>query len=69
MTADLSPLYNPRTDRWAEHFLVHGGTIQPLTMVGRVTEQLLKFNLRVRVEIRETLVAAGRYCAVEDNDK
>ncbi len=68
-SGDLSPLFNPRTDRWAEHFVLHGGTIQPLTAVGRVTAQLLKLNLPVRLEVRETLVAARRYSAPEDSNR
>ncbi|ETX06878.1 MAG: hypothetical protein ETSY2_14455 [Candidatus Entotheonella gemina] len=37
------------------------GEIMPLTPVGRVTAELLKFNLPQRVEVRETLILAGRY--------
>ena len=57
----LTPLFNPRVQVWREHFKVEGGRIIPLTPVGRVTEQLLKLNLEVRVEAREMLAKSGRY--------
>ena len=61
LTGKLVALFDPRNDSWMEHFEIHGGTIQPLTDVGRVTERLLKLNLPVRVEVRERLANAGRY--------
>jgi 5-methylcytosine-specific restriction endonuclease McrA len=61
-TGKLIPLFNPRTDRWSEHFrLDRDGRIVPLTDVGRVTEYLLKFNRPEHVELRRTLVKARRY--------
>jgi len=61
VTGELMPLFNPRTQEWSDHFVVNGGVIVALTPIGRATEQLLKFNLPERVEIRETLAATGRY--------
>lgn len=58
---NLVALYHPRTDRWEEHFRIEGGAIHPLTAVGRATERLLKLNIPVRVEIRQTLARLGRY--------
>ena len=69
VTGDLVPLFNPRADNWAEHFGVRGGTIHPLTAVGRVTERLLKLNQTVRLEVRDILVSIGRYCAPEPNSE
>lgn len=57
----LVPLFNPRTQKWDDHFAVLGGKIIPLTPVSRVTEQVLKLNLPWRVEVRETLAKTGRY--------
>jgi hypothetical protein len=57
----LTPLFNPRTQSWSDHFRIEGGAIIPLTPMGRTTEQLLKFNLAERVEVRETLAKTGRY--------
>ena len=61
VTGKLVRLFNPRTQRWAAHFCLIGGRIIPLTATGRVTEQLLKFNLPNRIEVREELVALGLY--------
>ena len=38
-TGSLTPLFHPRHDRWADHFRLAGGLIEPLTPVGRVTLQ------------------------------
>jgi len=57
VTGELVALFNPRAQRWSEHFLLNGGQIIPLTAVGRVTERLLRLNLPNRVEIRERLAA------------
>jgi hypothetical protein len=53
ITGALVALFNPRTQRWSDHFQLRGGVIVPLTPVGRVTEKLLQFNLLSRVEVRE----------------
>jgi hypothetical protein len=37
-------LFNPRLDRWEEHFVVEGAQIVDLTSVGSVTATLLRFN-------------------------
>jgi len=59
LTNKLVTLFNPRTQRWSEHFNLKGGRIVPLTEVGRVTERLLRLNLGTRVEIREHLAQLG----------
>ncbi len=61
ITGELVALFNPRTQRWANHFGLRGGVIVPLTAVGRVTEKLLQLNLGSRVEVRERLVAINAY--------
>ena len=48
----ITRLFNPRVDRWTEHFRLDRGRIVPLTVVGRATERLLRLNLPHRVEIR-----------------
>ena len=53
--------YNPRTDRWAEHFNLDGVQIMPLTDVARVTARLLQFNVQERLLEREVLQAVGHY--------
>ena len=61
LRGELTPLFNPRTQKWDEHFTIEGGRIVPRTAVGRVTELVLKLNLPSRVEVREMLVSVGRY--------
>ena len=48
----VTPVFNPRTDGWHEHFRTERGRIVPLSSVGRATEQLLRLNLPHRIEIR-----------------
>jgi hypothetical protein len=57
----LTRLFNPRRQKWTEHFGVGNGEILPLTAVGRVTVEMLKLNLPARVEVRAMLAQAGRY--------
>ena len=61
ITDELVRLFNPRTQRWFEHFRLDGAHIVPLTAVGRVTEKLLRFNLLSRVEVRARLIERGKY--------
>ena len=57
----LTPLFNPRVHRWAEHFELHGVLIQPRTDVGEVTARLLAFNSPRRLAERELLARIGAY--------
>ena len=58
-TGDLTPLFNPRQQAWAEHFEMLEGLIIGLTPVGRVTVRLLKLNLGGRVVDRRVLLETG----------
>lgn len=40
VSGTLTPLFNPRTQRWAEHFELVDGRIAPLTAAGRATARL-----------------------------
>ncbi len=60
-SGELTPLFNPRTQVWSEHFSIEGGQINPRTVNGRVTELVLKLNLPSRVEVREILTNIRRY--------
>lgn len=57
----LTPLFNPRTDVWDEHFRLNGARIEPITAVGRVTEFLLRFNDEERLIERARLLKLNRY--------
>ena len=60
-TGEIVPLFHPRQQRWAEHFLLRGAEIVPLDPIGRATAALLRLNAPERVLEREELRKAGRY--------
>jgi hypothetical protein len=60
-TGQLTPFFNPRTQRWADHFRFEGAEILPLTPEGRVTVLILQFNQPDRVQERQHLIETGRY--------
>jgi hypothetical protein len=61
LTGELVGLFNPRTQKWSDHFELREGVIVPLTAYGRVTEKLLQLNLGSRIEVRERLIAIKEY--------
>ncbi|MBD1917960.1 MULTISPECIES: HNH endonuclease signature motif containing protein [Cyanophyceae] len=61
LTGEITPLFNPRSQSWAEHFQLDGGYILGLTAIGRTTLFLLKFNEPSRLQLRQTLAAQGLY--------
>ncbi|MBI3363237.1 MAG: HNH endonuclease [Chloroflexi bacterium] len=60
-TGRLTSLFNPRSDRWSDHFALDGGRLRPLTATGRVTVDILQLNHPERVEERMALAEVGRY--------
>lgn len=50
-------LFNPRADRWDEHFRFEGARIEGVTSVGRVTTALLRFNDGHRIEERRATMS------------
>jgi hypothetical protein len=60
-TGQIVRLFNPRIDRWDEHFRLEDALIVPLTPEGRVTEFLLQLNRFDRLEIRKLALRHGRY--------
>ena len=58
-TRKLTPLFNPRRNKWAKHFRWQGAVLIGRTPVGRVTVALLRINDPFRVELREGLIAEG----------
>ncbi len=57
--------FDPRKDRWAEHFSLSGCRIEGLTPIGSVTARILDFNNSERVLEREALRAVKRYPSPE----
>lgn len=54
-TGLLTPFFNPRTERWQDHFKFVGAKIIPITGEGRVTVAILQFNHPDRLQERERL--------------
>ena len=60
-TGELVRLYDPRRDRWEEHFRISGAVVEPLTAIGATTSQLLRLNVTDRVVERQLLQSLNRY--------
>ena len=59
VSGEIVPLFHPRRDRWAEHFLLQGAHIEGITPVGRATVHVLAINDERRLELRSELLARG----------
>lgn len=60
-SGEFTRFFNPRTDRWAEHFRLEGASIQALTAIGEVTARILGFNDSARIHQREEMIRFGKY--------
>ena len=58
--------FNPRTDRWEDHFTLRGTFIEPRTAIGEVTAKILGLNVTERLIERELLRRIGRYPPAHD---
>jgi hypothetical protein len=58
-TGHMVEVFNPRRDRWQEHFSRVGAEIVGISEVGRATVQLLDMNEEERVIMRARLQAEG----------
>ncbi len=60
-SGDFVRFFNPRTDRWSDHFVLAGSRIEGRTMIGAVTAGILAFNSNERLLERQTLQGMNRY--------
>ena len=60
-TGKLTPLFNPRANRWEEHFRVNRASIIGLTPIGRTSVWLLEMNSDILVALRACLIREGRW--------
>ena len=60
-TNEIIRLFNPRLDRWGDHFKSDGSRITGLTDVGRTTAWVLQMNADDRVELRAILIELGEW--------
>ena len=66
-TALFSLLFNPRTQKWNNHFALDAAArIISGTPEGRTTIRLLQFNTAERVQERERLIGVGLYPTFRD---
>jgi hypothetical protein len=61
VTGELTRLYNPRRDRWRDHFAWLGAMLIGLTPIGRTTIRVLAMNDPDQVATREALIVEGRF--------
>jgi hypothetical protein len=64
-TGQFVRFFNPRIDRWGEHFFIHSGRIESLSATGEATARILDFNHPDRIALRKLLAEEGRYLTVE----
>lgn len=60
-TRKLTPLFNPRRQKWGRHFRWQGATLIGRTPIGRVTVAVLNINDPFRIELREGLIEEGLF--------
>lgn len=60
-SAEFIRFFNPRIDRWTDHFKIDGAEIVALTDIGEVTVRILDFNHVDRLLERQELQTQGRY--------
>jgi 5-methylcytosine-specific restriction endonuclease McrA len=51
-SGDTARLYDPRAQRWENHFAREGARILGLTPTGRATVRVLDLNSRIRLRVR-----------------
>lgn len=57
----LVRFFDPRNQRWSEHFQLEGPVIEPISAHGEVTARLFRLNTTWRVRERQRLQQLSRY--------
>ena len=60
-TGMIVPLFNPRMQKWNDHFELAGAEVIGRTATGRATVALLQLDSHERLSYRRDLVAERRY--------
>ena len=60
-SGELVRFFNPRINRWREHFRLNGVVIEPLTEIGEATVRILQMNHDDQILERQVLSRRGRY--------
>jgi 5-methylcytosine-specific restriction endonuclease McrA len=66
-TGAIVRLFNPRSQKWTEHFILKNALIEGLTAIGSATSRLLQFNTPRRLLDRQLLIASGNYPRLKNN--
>lgn len=61
LTGKLVPFFNPRLQKWTDHFQLEQAIIHPLTPEGRVTVHILRLNDHRRLLEREQMILKNSY--------
>lgn len=62
LTGDAAKLYNPRRQRWNDHFQLNpNATILGISPEGRTTVNVMRMNESSRLRERKILMLAGEY--------
>lgn len=64
-TGEYVRFFNPRSDRWPDHFVLRGNMIDARTAIGEATARILGFNRTERLQERQLLRETGRYPTAE----
>jgi hypothetical protein len=56
---EIVRLFNPRIDRWTDHFQMREAEIVGISPIGRGTAMLLQFNSSQRIQARLWLIRSG----------
>jgi hypothetical protein len=62
-TGQFTRLFNPREQRWLDHFRLDGPRLIGITPEGRTTVTFLQLNAPQRLLERAALIAIGQYSA------
>lgn len=57
----LTPFFNPRKQKWSDHFQLDGPIIKPLSPEGRVLVNVLQLNSDKRLSQRTLMMKLGQY--------
>ena len=60
-STEIVPLFNPRVDKWDDHFFWDEVVVRAKTPVGAATVELLRINLAERVNHRRLLMRTGMW--------
>lgn len=66
VTGELTAFFNPRLQRWADHFRLEGAQIIPLSAIARVTVLILQMNSEERIAERQRLIDGGVFEMTND---